>query len=135
MDYAKGRVMTWQSDKDAVKCGCPGCESCGAGKDVVQACGRLFKGVSEGKHHCRLCGKIFCDGCSRGRVTLPPKAEYDGPAPAGGGGSSAESSEDGGGEPLRACEICYRDCNRYVLLPRAVKRGLKSAETSAVHCM
>ena len=100
-------------------------------------CGRNFKGVSEGKHHCRLCGKIFCDGCSRHRVTLPSTADIyrymDGhSAAAAAGASVADAGAEAAGQQLqlRACEQCLHNCHRYVLLPIAVKKSIELVEAS-----
>ncbi|KAL7453843.1 hypothetical protein ACHAWC_006550, partial [Mediolabrus comicus] len=42
------------------------------------------------KHHCRLCGDIFCDACSNNRSILPLEGdEYD--------------------VPVRICDVCMRD--------------------------
>ncbi len=113
------KFVPWESD-DKVKTCTP--------------CGRSFKGVSDGKHHCRLCGKIFCDVCSRYRVALPPipdvhkymaadaSADNGGkPASADSGGKHASAdkggkhaSADSGAKQLRACEVCFKNCNRCV---------------------
>eukprot|EP00467_Chlorarachnion_reptans_P011164 CAMPEP_0114498418 /NCGR_PEP_ID=MMETSP0109-20121206/6866_1 /TAXON_ID=29199 /ORGANISM="Chlorarachnion reptans, Strain CCCM449" /LENGTH=1735 /DNA_ID=CAMNT_0001675903 /DNA_START=52 /DNA_END=5259 /DNA_ORIENTATION=- len=41
--------------------------------DAVSNCGLCKKGFSifRRKHHCRMCGQIFCGGCSEGKVKLP----------------------------------------------------------------
>ncbi|KAL7449314.1 hypothetical protein ACHAWC_001384, partial [Mediolabrus comicus] len=45
------------------------------------------------KHHCRLCGDIFCDACSNNRSILPLEGdEYD--------------------VPVRICDVCMRDVKR-----------------------
>mmetsp|Transcript_4618 Transcript_4618/g.13264 ORF Transcript_4618/g.13264 Transcript_4618/m.13264 type:complete len:721 (-) Transcript_4618:1058-3220(-) len=49
-------------------------------------CSQPFRPWARGRHHCRLCGKIFCSMCCSQRVLLPPKFR----AP----------------EPERACEEC-----------------------------
>lgn len=33
-------------------------------------CGRAF-GIFVRRHHCRLCGNVFCDGCTQQRAYLP----------------------------------------------------------------
>jgi hypothetical protein len=38
-----------------------------------KGCCRPFKPLVRLRHHCRLCGLIFCHGCSSKRVLLPPK--------------------------------------------------------------
>lgn len=37
------------------------------------ACQLPFKAVLRLRHHCRLCGKIFCHSCSSKKLLLPPK--------------------------------------------------------------
>ena len=45
---------------------------------------------SKRRHHCRLCGDVFCDACSSHRVTLPLEgAEFD--------------------KPVRVCDTCHAD--------------------------
>lgn len=45
------------------------------------------------KHHCRLCGDIFCDACSNNRSILPLEGdEYN--------------------VPVRVCDVCMRDVKR-----------------------
>ena len=38
-----------------------------------KGCCKPFKPLVRMRHHCRLCGLIFCHGCSSQRVLLPPK--------------------------------------------------------------
>jgi hypothetical protein len=38
-----------------------------------KGCCKPFKPLVRLRHHCRLCGLIFCHGCSSKRVLLPPK--------------------------------------------------------------
>ncbi|VDM58775.1 unnamed protein product [Angiostrongylus costaricensis] len=44
--------------------------------DIVQctACSEKFS-ISKRKHHCRMCGSIFCATCSEGRIKLPSNAK------------------------------------------------------------
>jgi len=52
-------------------------------------CGALFT-MSKRRHHCRLCGDVFCDACSSHRVELPlPGAEFE--------------------KPVRICDFCNED--------------------------
>mmetsp|Transcript_13508 Transcript_13508/g.31750 ORF Transcript_13508/g.31750 Transcript_13508/m.31750 type:complete len:2174 (+) Transcript_13508:146-6667(+) len=52
-------------------------------------CGCLFT-LSKRRHHCRLCGDVFCDACSNHRVELPlPGAEFE--------------------KPVRVCDDCNKD--------------------------
>ncbi len=55
-------------------------------------CGAVFS-MSKRRHHCRLCGDIFCDACSSHRVTLPlPGAEFE--------------------KPVRICDYCHMDVEK-----------------------
>ena len=45
------RLRSWVPDPEAVAC---------------RVCGLEF-GMMHRKHHCRACGQIVCDGCSRSR--------------------------------------------------------------------
>lgn len=52
-------------------------------------CQALFT-LSKRRHHCRLCGDVFCDSCSSHRVTLPLEGpEFE--------------------KPVRICDLCNRD--------------------------
>ncbi|PNH02684.1 hypothetical protein TSOC_011310, partial [Tetrabaena socialis] len=65
------------------------------------SCHLPFRPFTRLRHHCRLCGKIFCSACCHKRALLPPKY-----------GTSAQSSRpqrsvDGGQRtPERVCELC-----------------------------
>lgn len=37
------------------------------------SCNQVFRPFSRGRHHCRLCGNIFCSMCCGHRLMLPPK--------------------------------------------------------------
>jgi hypothetical protein len=50
-----GTKKEWMSDKDASHC---------------LGCGCVFSFLKR-KHHCRLCGRIFCADCSSGFVAAP----------------------------------------------------------------
>jgi hypothetical protein len=55
-------------------------------------CDAIFT-LSKRRHHCRLCGDVFCDACSAHRVTLPlPGAEFE--------------------TPVRVCDFCHVDVER-----------------------
>jgi FYVE zinc finger/WW domain len=46
--------------------------------------------LSKRRHHCRLCGDVFCDPCSNHRCSIPlPGAEYE--------------------KPVRVCDYCFVD--------------------------
>lgn len=52
-------------------------------------CDALFT-LSKRRHHCRLCGDVFCDACSSHRVELPlPGPEFE--------------------KPVRICDFCNQD--------------------------
>ncbi|KAL3920939.1 MAG: hypothetical protein SGILL_003011 [Bacillariaceae sp.] len=52
-------------------------------------CDALFT-LSKRRHHCRLCGDVFCDPCSTHRVELPlPGPEFE--------------------KPVRICDFCNQD--------------------------
>mmetsp|Transcript_17915 Transcript_17915/g.27692 ORF Transcript_17915/g.27692 Transcript_17915/m.27692 type:complete len:2216 (+) Transcript_17915:60-6707(+) len=55
-------------------------------------CNDVFS-MSKRRHHCRLCGDVFCDACSTNRATLPLD------------GSEFE-------KPVRICDICFQDVDR-----------------------
>jgi FYVE zinc finger len=40
---------------------------------VCKGCSQPFKPVVRLRHHCRLCGQVFCHQCSQHKVLLPPK--------------------------------------------------------------
>ncbi|KAL2483516.1 RING/FYVE/PHD-type zinc finger family protein [Forsythia ovata] len=49
-------------------------------------CNVRFHPIMCSRHHCRFCGGIFCNGCSRGRSLLPAKFQS--------------------GDPQRVCDVC-----------------------------
>jgi FYVE zinc finger/WW domain len=55
-------------------------------------CDALFT-LSKRRHHCRLCGDVFCDACSNHRVTLPLQGpEFE--------------------KPVRVCDFCFKDVDQ-----------------------
>eukprot|EP00250_Pteridium_aquilinum_P001509 c11704_g1_i1 orf=189-1922(-) len=54
--------------------------------DCMQ-CGAKFQALIRGRHHCRLCGGIFCRACSNGKCLMPIKFREK--------------------EPQRVCDSCY----------------------------
>ncbi|KAG5476443.1 hypothetical protein LSCM1_04148 [Leishmania martiniquensis] len=68
-------------------------------------CGTAFSFFLR-RHHCRLCGDVFCDACTQHRATLPPTVTGD-------GSTSAKSELAGPGPPaasgqqLRVCDACF----------------------------
>ena len=64
---------------DALRPNCPHCDA-------------LFT-MSKRRHHCRLCGDVFCDPCSAHRVTLPLEGpEFE--------------------KPVRICDFCFKDVDQ-----------------------
>lgn len=56
-------------------------------------CHAVFASLSKRRHHCRLCGDVFCDACSNRRCTLPlPGVEFE--------------------KPVRVCDYCCVDVDR-----------------------
>lgn len=56
-------------------------------------CGAEFT-MSRRRHHCRLCGDVFCDACSSHRVTLPLEGpEFE--------------------KPVRICDFCHVDVDQH----------------------
>lgn len=62
-------------------------------RKVCPQCLEPFTFASKRRHHCRLCGDVFCDACSSNRVALP----LDGP----------EFQN-----PVRVCDLCNKDIER-----------------------
>merc|ERR1711933_306826 len=55
-------------------------------------CGTTFTTMKR-RHHCRLCGDVFLDGCSMHRVILPLEGpEFE--------------------RPVRICDFCHKDVER-----------------------
>jgi len=55
-------------------------------------CGAEFT-MSKRRHHCRLCGDVFCDPCSSHRETLPLEGpEFE--------------------KPVRVCDLCHTDVDQ-----------------------
>lgn len=73
-----------QTDEESVQCG---------------QCGSNFS-LFLRRHHCRLCGGVFCDGCTQRRVALPPHFHLEG--------------------PQRVCDVCFRRLEQRRML--AIKR-------------
>jgi len=69
--------FSFVSVKDEARTNCPGC-------------GVLFSKPLKRKHHCRLCGDVFCDACTTKRALLP----LDGPEYE---------------KPVRVCDWCETD--------------------------
>ena len=46
--------------------------------DTCMQCDREFT-IKRRRHHCRMCGRIFCKRCSEKRMELPSELRYHGP--------------------------------------------------------
>lgn len=75
---------------------------------LCPTCARGF-GLTRRQHHCRVCGSVMCDGCSRfltleeaGRLVNPTVASPAGSAPA------AEPDQPNESSHFRVCEHCMR---------------------------
>ncbi|KPI84936.1 hypothetical protein ABL78_6003 [Leptomonas seymouri] len=93
-------------DADAAECG---------------QCGAVFSFFLR-RHHCRLCGDVFCDACSQHRATLPMNFSVDGDTGAGADGLSATISPNTTGQ--RVCDAClYRLTQRRMIALHRYKDG------------
>lgn len=84
-------------DGDAAECG---------------QCGTAFSFFLR-RHHCRLCGDVFCDTCTQHRATLPATVTGEagsGGSPSGNSGSGSPrspTSTSASGQQLRVCDACF----------------------------
>lgn len=77
---ARATKPTWMPDRDASTCS--GCHS-------------RFSGVFRtGKHHCRLCGKVFCENCTKNRLSIKDPLSPSGFLP-------------GDHDEQRVCQTCF----------------------------
>ncbi|CBZ27962.1 conserved hypothetical protein [Leishmania mexicana MHOM/GT/2001/U1103] len=68
-------------------------------------CGTAFSFFLR-RHHCRLCGDVFCDACTQHRASLPSTVTGDGvPCAKSDSGSSSVSGVSG--QQLRVCDACF----------------------------
>lgn len=98
-------LPTWESDGDATAC---------------RGCGRKFTFFVR-KHHCRRCGRIYCDACSTHRAHLAPDELVIDP-----GVPEMLLLESSG--PSRICDTC--DAERR--LPEGLQRNTTGALQRAV---
>ncbi|KAI5685526.1 MORN repeat [Leishmania braziliensis] len=77
-------------DDDAVECG---------------QCGMAFSFFHR-RHHCRLCGDVFCDSCTQHRATLPSSVTGNG-GPNAKRDSGSPSASVVNGQQLRVCDACF----------------------------
>ena len=64
-------------------------------RPTCPSCHAVFTTLKR-RHHCRLCGDVYCDGCSSGRAVLPLDGE--------------EYSKS-----VRVCDYCMKDVKRCVV--------------------
>jgi hypothetical protein len=79
-------ALVWVDDEDAARC-------------MNAKCAKPF-GLLRRRHHCRLCGCVFCNSCTSERVCILP----DGAAPAH---SEAVKHATKSGATARACAACH----------------------------
>ena len=89
-------VHTWVNDNSVTKC---------------HRCGVAF-GFMTRRHHCRMCGRIFCDPCSGVKVVIPERLRTimpsSPPSLIPGFLSATPASES---RPRRVCLSCSKDIN------------------------
>ncbi|KAL7444474.1 hypothetical protein ACHAXH_008922 [Discostella pseudostelligera] len=73
----------WDSDQSSNHC---------------SSCHRQFDAFFQRKHHCRLCGKLFCHDCSNTKCLIPPSALVLKGSDSGGGGPSFFSPSEQGAD-------------------------------------
>lgn len=64
----------WQHDKEALKCSIESCDK----KFSDPSFASVFKREKARRHHCRMCGRVVCGACSRGRKLLFPFEKKEG---------------------------------------------------------
>lgn len=75
-----GKATTWMPDRDASKCA---------------QCELKFGLLGRGKHHCRLCGRIFCETCTKNRLSIKDPLSPSGSLP-------------GNQDEQRVCDSCFK---------------------------
>ncbi|GET89505.1 FYVE zinc finger, putative [Leishmania tarentolae] len=68
-------------------------------------CGTAFSFFLR-RHHCRLCGDVFCDSCTQHRASLPPTVTGD-TAPSAKSEPGSSSVSGASGQQLRVCDACF----------------------------
>ena len=83
-------------------------------------CRAVFNQINERKHHCRACGRVFCDTCSPKRldaaayVQAVDNADEEAVGDALlGEQSDAPSSGRAGTQRERVCDECFRDLDSF----------------------
>lgn len=84
-------------------------------------CGTAFSFFTR-RHHCRLCGDVFCDACTQHRATLPANFGGDGDTGAAAVGLNAPINPNTVGQ--RVCDACfYRLTQRRMIGVRRYRDG------------
>ena len=71
--------MPWQGEADLLSLEPP----LWVPDSAAGACSRCdgrFQLLARPRHHCRLCGQLFCGACTRARALLPPRFQAAAPA-------------------------------------------------------
>lgn len=98
------QIHRWEKDEDVSQC---------------RECERRFNFITR-RHHCRRCGKIFCDRCSSYRALLDPSDVVHEPGfPEAGASSSSQ----------RVCQNCFEEVNGTV--PNVVQ-GIRATSMERV---
>jgi hypothetical protein len=91
--------------------------------DVSSSCLKCRKALGgvfrSGKHHCRLCGQIFCDSCSTNRISVKNPL-------------TSTVQIKGVHKEQRVCDICYPDKFRAFHHLQAMNRA---SEISQINCI
>lgn len=95
----------WKMDSEVLEC-----EGDGCGRNFQTAVPKSF--LSSGKHHCRRCGGIFCENCSRWRVDLARALV----------GTSNRTERV---NRARVCQKCYDDVT---MVPNSPQRAIQGTE-------
>ncbi|THV08681.1 FYVE-domain-containing protein [Dendrothele bispora CBS 962.96] len=83
------QIHQWEKDEDVTQC---------------RDCQRRFNLITR-RHHCRRCGRIFCDRCSSHRALLDPSDIVHGPGYLPNGNTTGSSSSQ------RVCQSCFEEVN------------------------
>jgi len=81
----------WQDDEAVSRC---------------NLCKAEFSQITCKKHHCRLCGLVVCDACSRRKMIIPEDDLVIRPRPWFSSFVSINTEEDDFRMPHRACDLC-----------------------------